>query len=59
MIMVGIPGEGIGLVLGVERILDMSRTTLNVAGDLVIAKLVTASVGQEAIDRMNAMPEES
>ena len=59
MIQVGIPAEGIGLILGVDRFLDMCRTTLNVAGDLVIAKLVTASVGQEAIDRMNAMPEES
>ena len=59
MIMVGIPGEGIGLVLGVERILDMSRTTLNVAGDLVIAKLVTASLGQADIDKMNALPDES
>ncbi len=42
---VGIPAEGIGLILGVDRFLDMARTTLNVAGDLVIAQLVTASVG--------------
>jgi Na+/H+-dicarboxylate symporter len=38
--MVGVPIEGIGLVLGVDRFLDMCRTTLNVAGDLVIATLV-------------------
>lgn len=37
---VGIPPEGIGLVLGVDRFLDMCRTTLNVSGDLVIAALV-------------------
>jgi Na+/H+-dicarboxylate symporter len=42
---VGVPAEGIGLILGVDRFLDMCRTTLNVAGDLVIAKLV--SVGTE------------
>lgn len=32
--MFGVPGEAIGIVLGVDRILDMSRTTLNVVGDL-------------------------
>jgi DAACS family dicarboxylate/amino acid:cation (Na+ or H+) symporter len=38
---VGIPAEGIGLILGVDRFLDMCRTTLNVSGDLVIAGLVS------------------
>lgn len=37
---VGIPAEGIGIVLGVDRFLDMCRTTVNVTGDLVIATLV-------------------
>jgi DAACS family dicarboxylate/amino acid:cation (Na+ or H+) symporter len=37
---VGIPPEGMGLILGVDRFLDMCRTTLNVSGDLVIAALV-------------------
>jgi DAACS family dicarboxylate/amino acid:cation (Na+ or H+) symporter len=53
---VGIPPEVVGVVYGVERILDMSRTTLNVCGDLTAAvyvartesdwdpKLVTADV---------------
>jgi Na+/H+-dicarboxylate symporter len=41
---VGIPAEGIGLILGVDRFLDMCRTTLNVAGDLVIAKLVSTGI---------------
>jgi DAACS family dicarboxylate/amino acid:cation (Na+ or H+) symporter len=39
--MVGVPPEGIGLVLGVDRFLDMCRTTLNVTGDLVIATVVS------------------
>ncbi|MGE0178506.1 MAG: dicarboxylate/amino acid:cation symporter [Sphingomonas sp.] len=43
--MVGVPPEGIGLVLGVDRLLDMCRTTLNVAGDLTIAQVV--SKGEE------------
>jgi dicarboxylate/amino acid:cation (Na+ or H+) symporter, DAACS family len=36
----GIPPEGLGLVLGVDRFLDMCRTTVNVSGDLVIAAVV-------------------
>ena len=40
--MVGVPPEGIGLVLGVDRFLDMCRTTLNVAGDLVAATVISA-----------------
>lgn len=39
---VGVPPEGIGLVLGVDRLLDMCRTTLNVVGDLVAAQVVSA-----------------
>lgn len=39
--MVGVPPEGIGLVLGVDRFLDMCRTTLNVTGDLVVATAVS------------------
>lgn len=37
---VGIPPEGLGLVLGVDRFLDMCRTSVNVGGDLVIAAIV-------------------
>lgn len=53
MVQVGIPPEGIGLVLGVDRFLDMCRTTLNVGGDLVIAKLVTASVDEKTLAALN------
>jgi len=37
---VGVPAEGIGLILGVDRLLDMGRTALNVTGDLVVAACV-------------------
>jgi DAACS family dicarboxylate/amino acid:cation (Na+ or H+) symporter len=44
--MFGVPGEGIAIVLGVDRILDMSRTTVNVFGDLTAAVYVAKSEGQ-------------
>ena len=43
--MFGIPPEGIAVVLGVDRILDMSRTTVNVAGDLSATAFVARSEG--------------
>ncbi|MCX7781799.1 MAG: dicarboxylate/amino acid:cation symporter [Negativicutes bacterium] len=46
---VGVPAEGMGLILGVDRFLDMCRTTLNVSGDLVITKLVSANVTEEDV----------
>ena len=39
---VGVPPEGIGLIIGVDRFLDMCRTTLNVVGDLVAATVISA-----------------
>ena len=46
---VGVPPEGIALVLGVDRFLDMCRTTLNVAGDLTIATIVSRGEEAEAV----------
>ncbi len=43
--LVGVPTEGIGLILGVDRFLDMCRTTLNVSGDLAAAVVVSRSEG--------------
>jgi DAACS family dicarboxylate/amino acid:cation (Na+ or H+) symporter len=42
---VGLPPEAIALVLGVDRILDMCRTTVNVAGDVTTALVVSRSEG--------------
>jgi len=42
---VHVPPEGIGIILGVERLLDMCRTTLNVTGDLVVATCVDRAGG--------------
>jgi dicarboxylate/amino acid:cation (Na+ or H+) symporter, DAACS family len=43
---VGIPGEGIGVIIGVDRLLDMSRTVLNVVGDITAAVYVANSEGR-------------
>jgi len=51
MATVGVPPEGIAIILGVDRILDMARTTLNVCGD------ISASVYVDRIDReMEGLP---
>ncbi|HLL30292.1 MAG TPA: dicarboxylate/amino acid:cation symporter [Allosphingosinicella sp.] len=58
--MVGVPPEGIGLVLGVDRFLDMCRTTLNVTGDLTAAVVVSRGeeepVPVEAADSLSLSP---
>lgn len=43
---IGVPVEGVGLILGIDRFLDMCRTSLNVAGDLVVAAVVSRSEDQ-------------
>ena len=45
--MVGVPPEGIGIILGVDRFLDMCRTTLNVTGDLMLATVVAKGEADE------------
>ncbi len=44
---VGLPLEGIGLILTVDRILDMFRTTVNVYGDSCGAVLIAKSEGEK------------
>ncbi len=47
---IGLPIEGIGLVAGIDRILDMARTTLNVMGDSTGAIIVSSMSGDGEID---------
>ncbi len=42
---VGLPLEGIGIILGVDRVLDMVRTTINITGDSAITLIVDKSEG--------------
>lgn len=40
---VGLPVEGIALIIGVDRLLDMMRTTLNITGDATVATIIARS----------------
>jgi DAACS family dicarboxylate/amino acid:cation (Na+ or H+) symporter len=42
---IGVPAEGIFIILGVDRLLDMCRTVLNVTGDMVAAAFIARSEG--------------
>ena len=55
--MFGVPGEGIAIVLGVDRVLDMSRTTVNVCGDLTAATWVAKSENMWTPDMVPAPSE--
>uniref|UniRef100_UPI003AFB8253 Aspartate transporter n=2 Tax=synthetic construct TaxID=32630 RepID=UPI003AFB8253 len=52
---VGLPLEGIALIAGIDRILDMARTTVNVTGDLV-ATAIVARTENELNREMTATP---
>ena len=43
---VGVPSAGIALILGVDRLLDMLRTTTNITGDATVATVVAHAEGQ-------------
>ena len=45
LVSVGVPLEGLGIILGLDRLLDMCRTTLNVTGDMVAAACIARSEG--------------
>ncbi|PJK15209.1 dicarboxylate/amino acid:cation symporter [Lysobacteraceae bacterium NML07-0707] len=48
LLMFGIPAEGLAFILGVDRLLDMCRTTVNVTGDLVLSTVVARGEPAEA-----------
>ncbi len=45
---VGLPVEAIGMIIGVDRLLDMTRTVVNVSGDIVVSLLIARSEEQLA-----------
>jgi DAACS family dicarboxylate/amino acid:cation (Na+ or H+) symporter len=60
LVMFGIPPEGLGLILGVDRFLDMCRTCVNVTGDLVGTVVVSRGEPGDPVDAPDpaqALPE--
>ncbi|MCW4153006.1 dicarboxylate/amino acid:cation symporter [Halomonas sp. 18H] len=54
MAQIGLPLEAIAVIAGIDRILDMARTSVNVAGDLMVTTLVGKSEGELDEDIYNA-----
>lgn len=46
LLQVGLPIEGIGIILGIDRLLDMTRTAVNITGDAAVTCIVGKSQGQ-------------
>jgi DAACS family dicarboxylate/amino acid:cation (Na+ or H+) symporter len=53
----GLPPEGIALILGFDRVLDMARTTLNVAADLVTACIIDDRVTGPGLPPATSIPQ--
>lgn len=51
---VGLPVEAIALIMGIDRILDMSRTAVNITGDAVCTTIVASQDGSVDRDVFNA-----
>ena len=43
---VNLPVEGIALIIGVDRLLDMSRTAVNISGDAIVSIIIAKSEGE-------------
>ncbi len=50
---VGLPVEAIGIIIGVDRLLDMTRTAVNVTGDALVTTIVAKSEGKMNVDVFN------
>lgn len=50
---VGLPIEGVAIILGVDRLMDMIRTAVNISGDAVVSMVVAKSEGKVDMDVYN------
>ncbi|MCG9695713.1 dicarboxylate/amino acid:cation symporter [Shewanella sp. Isolate11] len=56
---VGLPLEGVAIIAGIDRVLDMARTVVNVAGDLVATTIIAKSEDELDIEHYNADEQQS
>jgi Na+/H+-dicarboxylate symporter len=56
---VGVPLQGIGIIMGVDRFLDMCRTVVNITGDAACAVVVASTEGQSGIDSQGVSAQET
>ncbi len=54
---IGLPLDGIGLIIGIDRVLDMVRTTINITGDAAITMIVDKSEGTMDMNKYYAKKE--
>ncbi len=50
---IGLPLEGIGIILGVDRLLDMTRTAVNISGDLMTTTIVAKGEGSFDVNKFS------
>ncbi len=53
LLQVGLPIEAIGMILGIDRLLDMTRTAVNISGDAAVSAIVAKSEGEIDLDVYN------
>ena len=56
---VGLPMEGLALIAGIERILDMGRTTVNVTGNLSASIVVAGTEGEIDYEKAGILKEKN
>lgn len=54
LVQIGIPVEGIAIIMGIDRILDMARTAVNITGDAVCTLIIAKKEGELDEDIYNA-----
>ncbi len=55
LLQVGLPVEGIALIIGVDRLLDMARTAVNICGDAMVACVIAVKEKQINLKRFNTL----
>jgi Na+/H+-dicarboxylate symporter len=55
---VGIPAEGLALIMGIERPLDMIRTVANITGDATVSAIVASSENEIGVEEPEGVQQE-